>query len=150
MRRRYRASEKGQVAYSRYVPKHPWQAWAQSKVWNAIDRGLLKKPDICEQCGEFCKTDGHHDDYARPLAVRWLCRWCHQEWHRINGEALNAGMHVVTAGKLAEQQNRIAARLPEVAKLRAEGMNQTEIAKRLGVSAPTICFDFKRLDAALR
>lgn len=149
MRRRYRASPKGQAAYARYVPAHPWQVWAQSKVWNAIERGLLVKPDTCEQCGKFCKTDGHHDDYAKPLAVRWLCRWCHQEWHRINGEAANAGMHVVTAGKRLEQQNRIAARLPEVAKMRAAGMQQKNIAAHFCVTQATICNDFKRLDGRL-
>ena len=31
-----------------------------------------------------------HDDYAKPLSVRWLCGKCHTAWHQENGEGLNA------------------------------------------------------------
>lgn len=40
---------------------------------------LIKKP--CEVCGKI-KVDAHHDDYYKPLEVRWLCRRHHQEHHR--------------------------------------------------------------------
>lgn len=38
---------------------------------------LVRQP--C-QCGNT-KTDAHHDDYYKPLAVRWLCRQCHAAEH---------------------------------------------------------------------
>lgn len=41
---------------------------------------LVKQP--CEVCGEQV-VDAHHDDYAKPLDVRWLCRTHHNE-HHIN------------------------------------------------------------------
>lgn len=55
---------------------------------NAIRDGkLIKQP--CEVCG--CKeVHAHHDDYAKPLEVRWLCNSCHNDWHKENGEAKNA------------------------------------------------------------
>lgn len=40
---------------------------------------LVKKP--CEICG-MLKVDAHHDDYTKPLEVRWLCRKHHNEHHR--------------------------------------------------------------------
>jgi len=43
-------------------------------------RGLLK-PRPCETCGFFV-TEMHHDDYDKPLEVRWLCRKCHLAFHR--------------------------------------------------------------------
>jgi hypothetical protein len=40
---------------------------------------LVKQP--CEVCGNVM-TDGHHDDYAKPEKVRWLCRKHHRQWHQ--------------------------------------------------------------------
>lgn len=90
MRRRYRRTDRGARAYSKYKPTHPWQHEAQKKIWLEIQAGRLVKPKTCSECDRGGRIDGHHDDYAKPLVVRWLCRWCHQKWHRIHGEALNA------------------------------------------------------------
>lgn len=53
---------------------------AQQMVRNAMRAGSLVRPDRCEQCGRLCKPDAAHEDYARPLYVRWLCRACHRAW----------------------------------------------------------------------
>lgn len=56
----------------------------------AIRKGVLV-PAPCEACGfDGTGTSGqrlvqaHHDDYNKPLVVRWLCNACHFEWHRQN------------------------------------------------------------------
>lgn len=55
---------------------------AHQMVWGAMKLGLLiRKP--CEQCGAE-PTDAHHDDYLKPLEVRWLCRSCHKAHHAVN------------------------------------------------------------------
>lgn len=38
------------------------------------NRGKLSKMP-CENCGDTAEK--HHDDYTKPLLVRWLCRPCH-------------------------------------------------------------------------
>ena len=52
---------------------------AHTLVRNAIRSGKLIKKD-CEKCGRE-DTHAHHEDYARPLEVRWLCPPCHAEEH---------------------------------------------------------------------
>ena len=66
--------------------------WAHNKVEKAILRGKLVRPEACEECGgtgpEYrdgrSSIQAHHDDYNDPLAVRWLCKPCHDEWHKHN------------------------------------------------------------------
>jgi hypothetical protein len=61
---------------------------AASAANYAIKKGKITRQP-CEECGAE-KADAHHDDYAKPLEVRWLCRSHHRQWHVDNGEALNA------------------------------------------------------------
>lgn len=48
----------------------------------ALRRGEILKPDACEDCGETVKLTAHHDNYFKPLEVRWLCYECHGKRHR--------------------------------------------------------------------
>src|SRR5690349_19155969 len=46
---------------------------AQQAVIVAVRHGELVKPDSCESCSAKKRLHGHHDDYRKPLSVRWLC-----------------------------------------------------------------------------
>lgn len=49
-------------------------------VSEAIQSGrLIRQP--CERCGVE-PAEAHHDDYTKPMSVRWLCRKHHREHHR--------------------------------------------------------------------
>lgn len=55
---------------------------ARWKVRRALASGkLVRMP--CESCNST-QAQAHHDDYNKPLAVRWLCIRCHNEWHASN------------------------------------------------------------------
>jgi hypothetical protein len=43
---------------------------------------LIPKP--CENCGSV-DSQKHHEDYRKPLVVKWLCRACHLALHEIVG-----------------------------------------------------------------
>lgn len=64
---------------------------AHNMVEYAVRKGIIERRSVCENCGATGKfKDGrssiqaHHDDYNKPLEVRWLCQRCHHEWHRHN------------------------------------------------------------------
>ena len=51
---------------------------------NAIRDGVIQR-EPCEECGAE-ESQSHHDDYSKPLDVRWLCRKCHWDHHRRIGD----------------------------------------------------------------
>ena len=56
---------------------------AEQMASNAQKRGLLKKPDDCQNCGASgVELEKHHPDYSKPLEVQWLCTKCHGETRR--------------------------------------------------------------------
>lgn len=61
---------------------YPLEAKARSIVSGALRNGTLARPGRCSQCQKTCKPQAHHDDYSKPLEVRWLCIDCHSTHHR--------------------------------------------------------------------
>lgn len=75
-----------------YISTYPRKYVAKNMVNNAVRDGKLDKPSNCETCSKQSKRlHGHHDDYAKPLEVRWLCAACHSQWHAKHGESPNGG-----------------------------------------------------------
>jgi hypothetical protein len=85
---RARGARQNSSYIKEYREKYPKKYKAHSIVNYAVkSKKLFREP--CEICGNK-ETHGHHDDYAKPLNVRWLCSEHHRQWHAANGEALNA------------------------------------------------------------
>lgn len=62
---------------------------AHLAVQRALNGGTLAK-GACEVCGDE-NVDAHHDDYDRPLDVRWLCRRHHTRLHAGGEDLFRAG-----------------------------------------------------------
>ena len=73
-----------------YREKYPNKYKAHTMVGNAVSAGKLF-PEPCEVCFNTHDVHAHHDDYLKPLNVRWLCAAHHKQWHTDNGEAKNGG-----------------------------------------------------------
>ena len=85
---RKRGSRQSEGYFSDYREKYPNKYKAHTMVSNAIrDKKLFKEP--CEVCSTTEGVQAHHEDYLKPLNVRWLCPPHHSQWHRDNGEGKN-------------------------------------------------------------
>lgn len=67
--------------YQRRKELSPLKYKARKKFSNALFRGKLFRPTECSKCHKPCVPEGHHENYAEPLNVTWLCRQCHYEHH---------------------------------------------------------------------
>jgi hypothetical protein len=68
---------------SRWRAQNPDKKRAHDRVAKALRTGTLVRPERCEICGTAARVHGHHEDYAKPLEVRWLCPGCHGAAHQI-------------------------------------------------------------------
>lgn len=59
--------------------RHPDRHSARRAVRTAIESGRLTR-GVCEVCASP-NAHAHHDDYGKPLDVRWFCRMHHDEHH---------------------------------------------------------------------
>jgi ribosomal protein S27AE len=87
-RKEYAKTEAGKLAHKRALQKYherfPLKAIAHYTLTNAVRDGKIKRQEFCSECSSNQKVEAHHDDYTKPLDVRWLCEKCHKEWHRHN------------------------------------------------------------------
>lgn len=80
--KRYLKTEAGKAHLRRYrlTPERQRKNAARDFTRAAIKLGILV-PQPCEVCG-VTKVHAHHDDYGKPLEIRWLCQTHHTELHR--------------------------------------------------------------------
>ena len=76
MKSRKRVAEGKQMIYAR---KKPIKLKAHSLVKSALTSGAIKKLP-CQVCGKE-KSEGHHEDYDKPIDVVWLCSRHHADRH---------------------------------------------------------------------
>lgn len=62
------------------IERYPEKVKARDIVKKALMSGkLIKQP--CEFCDSE-ESEAHHDDYSKPLEVRWMCDKHHKEYHK--------------------------------------------------------------------
>lgn len=89
----------------RWNESHKDQVNAMQRINSYIKKGMVRRQP-CEICGAE-DSHAHHDDYTRPLNVRWLCPLHHKEWH-MNHEPKKGA---VDKEKTREDRRRIQAGL---------------------------------------
>lgn len=57
------------------IKKHPQKIIARNKARQI----KIPKNQICEECKIKKATEKHHEDYDKPLEIKFLCRKCHNK-----------------------------------------------------------------------
>lgn|SRR3990167_9205851 len=85
-RKRYINTKRGKqlsnAAKKRWRAKNGDRCAAHTILRNAVKYGKINKMP-CEVCGSKIRIHGHHEDYSKPLDVKWLCSKHHTEIHKF-------------------------------------------------------------------
>lgn len=76
--------EKQRLAVQRYRLRKPFVDIAHRAIRFALEKKEISRPSNCSACDATGKIEAHHDDYSKPMQIRWLCKGCHETWHRFN------------------------------------------------------------------
>lgn len=78
--------EQNAFGSGRSVEERKIRIKARSDLNHAVQQGKIRKPKACGiyRCREV--PEAHHDDYSKPLEVRWLCFKHHRAHHKQNPE----------------------------------------------------------------
>jgi predicted aminopeptidase len=91
--KKYISTERGKLSKlagcARWSKANRHKTRAQCTARRAKYAGKLKQGG-CEVCGTNERVHGHHDDYTKPLNVRWLCPVHHSEHHKKQRAILRA------------------------------------------------------------
>ena len=74
--------EKFTESHKKSSVKFPFKRPARRILNYYLEKGDVTRPDNCSSCGINCKPDAHHENYSKPLEVKWLCKLCHGILHR--------------------------------------------------------------------
>lgn len=85
---KYRKTKAGKESFkktkNKQIEKYPNADKARREFRVQVNNGNIRNPGYCSKCPSAKNIQGHHDDYSKPLDVRWLCIKCHRLWHKTN------------------------------------------------------------------
>ena len=90
MKLKYYATPKGKSIIKKIVAnqskkdRNNLKRNARAAISRHLKKGSIIKPHACVECKEtrVVRLEAHHDDYRKPLDVRWLCTVCHSLSHK--------------------------------------------------------------------
>ncbi|WP_336741350.1 hypothetical protein [Aureimonas altamirensis] len=125
---------KSNTRQSAWRRANPERYRAHVSVCRALSVGGLEK-DLCEVCGNP-KVDAHHDDYSKPLAIRWLCRKHHTQLHaqqrRETGMKRSMKRERNVSETLPKRRDSSVETRPERAREQSDNKQHREVDAALG------------------
>jgi len=80
--KRYRSSLKGKETQRRFNEKYPNAKKSRDYYYSHIRPVEISLN--CEKCSSMDRIEAHHHDYNLPMDVTFLCKGCHENWHKEN------------------------------------------------------------------
>ena len=94
----------GEYGYYRSVPNKV-KEHSRYLFTKAVRRGDETREGKCAECGKAGPVGvivAHHDDYAKPMKVRYLCRKCHKRHHNSLGDSRVPRLLMIRNGKMCK------------------------------------------------
>ena len=127
---------KSDTRQSAWRRANPERYRAHVSVQRALSSGAIEKGP-CEVCGNTI-VDGHHDDYSKPLAIRWLCRKHHTQLHaqqrRETGMKRSLKRERNVSETLPKRRDSSVETRPERAREQTDNKQHREVDGALGKS----------------
>ena len=80
--KKYRSeNETYKLKHRKDAKRHRIKYPEEIKARNLANR-KLKENKMCELCNNVLAREKHHQDYSKPLKVKWLCIACHKKIHK--------------------------------------------------------------------
>jgi hypothetical protein len=79
-RKTFVGNERLTAGKAAWIKRNPEKRQCHITFGNALRDGRIQRQP-CEGCANP-KAHAHHDDYTKPLDVRWLCAACHSALHK--------------------------------------------------------------------
>lgn len=70
--------ESEKLRIKEWSKKNPEKVTAHRLANSALKNGFIQIKNACEACGAESKLEMHHEDYSKPLKVKFLCKSCHR------------------------------------------------------------------------
>jgi len=117
---------------------------ARIVVHHARQQGVLVSPNRCTLCGTEGYVVAHHDDYSKPLDVRWLCKKCHM--------LLDTPVHKKLGREkgIPSNNHHKDARNAEIISLFHDRLTHREIAERMAMRISTVSMAIKRCNDKIK
>jgi len=61
----------------------PDQYMARTKITYLRQANKINPKNKCEICFQYKTTVAHHQDYSKPMDVKWVCKRCHHILHTM-------------------------------------------------------------------
>lgn len=78
----YKRSKNFKITSRLWKMRNREKVRAKGRVEYAIKTGMLTRPKKCSICGDGPYIVAHHEDYTKPLEVKWVCCSCHRRIHK--------------------------------------------------------------------